>query len=81
MYKRFIHEVTAQNAGVNFDHAVYSKSKGALAFYNDLKRYAGHMVIPPDEYSMKKEFLKGLPINMIDHLLKTRQITTKQYIV
>jgi len=35
------------------------------------------MVIPPDEYSMKKKFLKGLPIDMIDHLLKTRWVTAK----
>jgi hypothetical protein len=35
------------------------------------------MVIPPDEYSMKNKFLKGLPINMIDHLLKTRWITAE----
>jgi len=37
MSKRFIHEVTVQNAGVKFDHAIYSKLKGALAFYNNLK--------------------------------------------
>ena len=77
MYKRFIHEVMVQNASVNFDHALYSKLKGTLAFYNHLKRYAGCMVIPPDEYSMKKKFLKGLLIDMIDHLLKTRRITTE----
>src|ERR1700674_894005 len=77
MYKRFIHEVTAQNAGVKFDHATYSKLKCALAFHNDLKRYAGCMVIPPDKYSMKKKFLKGLPIDMIDHLLKTRWVTAE----
>src|SRR5882762_4790982 len=35
------------------------------------------MVVPPDEYSMKKKFLKGLPINMIDHLLKTRRVTAE----
>ena len=57
MYKRFIHEVMAQNAAVNFDHTLYSKLKGALAFYNDLKQYPGHMVISPDKYSMKKKFL------------------------
>ena len=53
MYKRFIHEVTAQNAAIKFEHAQYSKSKGALAYYNDLKCYAGWMVIPPDDYTMK----------------------------
>jgi hypothetical protein len=26
---------------------------------------------------MKKKFIKGLPIDMIDHLLKTRWVTTK----
>jgi len=77
MYKRFIHEVMAQNAAVKFDHTLYSKLKGALAFYNDLKQYPGHMVISPDKYSMKNKFLKGLPIDMIDHLLKTRWVTTK----
>ena len=35
------------------------------------------MIIPPDEYSMKKKFLKGLLINVIDHLLKTRWVTAK----
>ena len=35
------------------------------------------MVIPPDEYSMKKKFLKGLLVDMIDHLLKTRWVTAK----
>jgi len=35
------------------------------------------MVIPPNEYSMKKKFLKGLLIDMIDHLLKTRWVTTE----
>jgi|SRR5882762_2240240 len=77
MYKRFIHEVMAQNASVKFDHAIYLKSTGALAFYNGLKRYAGHMVIPPNKYSMKKKFLKGLPIDMIDHLLKMRRVTAE----
>src|SRR5882762_1863021 len=63
--------------GVKFDHAIYLKSKGVLAFCNDLKQYAEHMVIPSDKYSMKKKFLKGLLINMINHLLKTRWITAK----
>ena len=37
MYGRFIHEVTAQNATTKFYNAKYSKSKGVLAFYNDLE--------------------------------------------
>jgi hypothetical protein len=74
MYKRFIHEVTAQNAAIKFEHTQYSKSKGALAYYNDLKRYAGCMVIPTDDYMMKTKFIKGLLTNMVECLLKNRQV-------
>jgi hypothetical protein len=35
------------------------------------------MVIPPDKYSIKKKFLKGLLIDMIDHLLKTKWVTAE----
>jgi hypothetical protein len=55
-YKRFIHEVTAQNAGVKFDHAIYSKSKGALAFYKTIRRTYGH---PPQQIFYEKEIPQG----------------------
>jgi len=60
MYKRFIHEVTAQNASMKFDHVIYLKSKGTLAFYNDLKRYTGCMVIhSPQQIFYEKEIPQG----------------------
>src|SRR5262245_11638022 len=57
MYGQFIHEVTAQNATTKFYNVKYSKSKGVLAFYNDLERYAGHMVARPDDYTFKRQLL------------------------
>ncbi|KIO03958.1 hypothetical protein M404DRAFT_26583 [Pisolithus tinctorius Marx 270] len=38
LFKRFIHEASTQNVADQFDHTRYEHEKGALAFYNDLKR-------------------------------------------
>ncbi|KIK12765.1 hypothetical protein PISMIDRAFT_120298, partial [Pisolithus microcarpus 441] len=58
MFTRFIHE--------------YSPAKGVLAFYNDLKHRASRMVQPPDEYSMKRKFINGLPLPIAEGVLKSR---------
>ena len=77
IYKRFIHEVTAQNAANSYQSTRYSKSKGALAYYNDLMRHAGRMVQQPDEYSIKRKFLKGLPKDLVENLLKSRKVSAE----
>ena len=35
------------------------------------------MVQPPDEYSMKRKFLKGLPEDLIENLLKSRRVSAE----
>jgi len=70
LFKRFIHEATAQQAAINYDHMHYSPEKGALAFYNDLKRRAHHMVEPPDEYSFRRKFIGGLPLSIVKTVLE-----------
>src|ERR1700723_3855416 len=77
LYKRFIHEVTAQNAATSYQKTKFSKTKGTLAYYNELKRHASHMVQPPDEYSMKRKFLGGLPDNLIENLFKSCHVTAE----
>ena len=77
MYKRFIHEVTAQYAANSYAKTKFSHSKGALAFYNELQCHASHMVQPPDEYSMKRKFLKGLPKDLVKNLLKSRCVSAE----
>src|SRR5262245_26376042 len=44
LYKQFIHEVTTQNANTHYKNTRYSKTKGALAFYNELERHAKCMI-------------------------------------
>ena len=62
LFKRFIHEATAQQATTNYDCTRYSTEKGALAFFNDMKWRAHHMVKPPDDYSFRRKFIGGLPV-------------------
>ena len=73
MYKQFIHEVTMQNTANSYARTKFLCSKGALVFYNELQCHASRMVQPPDEYSMKRKFLKGLPEDLVENLLKSRR--------
>ena len=77
MYKRFIHEVTAQNAANSYAKTKFSRSKRVLVFYNELQHHASRMVQPPDEYSMKRKFLKGLPEDLVENLLKSRCVSAE----
>src|ERR1700683_3279892 len=77
MYKGFIHEVTMQNAATSYQKTKFSCSKGTLAFYNKLQRHASCMVQPPDKYSMKRKFLKGLPEDIVEGLLKVRHMSAE----
>jgi hypothetical protein len=77
LYKRFIHKVTAQNATTSYQKTKYSRAKGALAFFNDLQRHANCMVQLPDEYSMKRKFLRGLPEDIVENLLKSRRVSAE----
>ncbi|KIK25726.1 hypothetical protein PISMIDRAFT_9462 [Pisolithus microcarpus 441] len=55
----------------------YSPAKGVLAFYNDLKRRASRMVQPPNEYSMKRKFVNGLPLPIAEGVLKSRGVSAE----
>jgi hypothetical protein len=72
LYKGFIHEVMAQNAANSYERTRFSQTKGTLLFFNDMKGHASRMVQPPDEYSMKRKFLEGLPDDIIGNLFKAR---------
>ena len=38
LFRRFIHEASAQNTAIQYDRTKYSTDKGVLAFYNKLMR-------------------------------------------
>jgi hypothetical protein len=61
----------------SYQNTKYSRAKGALAFFNDLQHHANRMVQPPDEYFMKWKFLKGLPEDLVENLLKSRCVSAE----
>ena len=68
LYKQFIHEDKKTK---------FSRSKGALAYFNDLQCHVSCMVQPPDEYLMKRKFLDRLPEDLVENLLKARQVSAE----
>ena len=77
LYKRFMTEVTAQKAVDHYLGIRYSKTKGALAFWNDLDQAANRMINRPDRYSMKRRFINGLPHSIVKHLFESRGISAE----
>ena len=67
----FIHEASMQNAAEKYNKTRYSSEQGALVFYNDIKRRAARMVQPPDEYSVRRKFINGLPMSIAEGVVKS----------
>jgi hypothetical protein len=77
MFKRFLTEVTAQKAVDAFYQVSFTKAKGALGFWNELVQAAERMLTPPDPGTMKRQFLNGLPHEMVEAIVKTRAISVE----
>jgi len=77
LYKHFIHRVTAQSAADKYKKTKFIKAEGALAFYNNLKCHANHMVQRPDDYSFRRDFLLGLPQDLVENLMKSRRVSAE----
>lgn len=78
MYKQFIHDRSAQSADDRYRAVRYSKSKGgSLHYFNELRRFARLMIEAPDDYSFRKRFTDGLPIEILDPLLRNRGISVE----
>ena len=73
----FIHKASTQNAAEKYDKTRYSSERGALVFYNDIKRCAAWMVQPPDEYSVWRKFINGLPMSIVEGVVKSHGISTE----
>ena len=73
----FIHEASVQNAAEKYDKTRCSSERGAFMFYNDIKCHAAWMVQPPDEYSVQRKFINGLPMSIAEGVVKSRGISVE----
>ena len=77
LFRRFIHEASAQNAAIQYNRTKYSADKGVLAFYNELTRRVDCMVEPPDSYLFRRKYLGGLPQTIVKMVLEARGISAE----
>jgi Zinc knuckle len=74
LFRRFLTEITAQKAVDAFYQVRYSRAKGALGFWNELVQASERMLNPPDRGTLKRQFLNGLPQDIVEATLKSRSI-------
>jgi len=55
----------------------YSSELGALTFYNDMRHCAARMVQPLDDYSMRRKFINGLPLSLVEGVVKAHGISAE----
>jgi len=77
MFKQFLMEITAQKAVDAFYEVKFTKAKGTLGFWNELVQVVEWMLTPPDSGMMKRQFLNGLPHEMVEAIFKTCMISIK----
>ncbi|KDQ64000.1 hypothetical protein JAAARDRAFT_187385 [Jaapia argillacea MUCL 33604] len=77
MHIRFLHKATAQKVVHKFYNCQYSSETEVAAFYNTLDHNAGRMVVAPDDYTFRREFLAGLPESIRSLLMQNRGVNAE----
>jgi hypothetical protein len=75
LYRQFMTGMTAQRATEAFERVAYSRSKGAITFWNKLKDAASRMNHHPDDYTMRSCFIDGLPHHIMQHIFTHDKIS------
>ncbi|KDQ61892.1 hypothetical protein JAAARDRAFT_190604 [Jaapia argillacea MUCL 33604] len=77
LHTRFLHKATTQEAVHKFLNCKFSSETGVAAYCNALRHNAGRMVVAPDDYTFRREFLAGIPEEIRDLLMKNRGVNAK----
>jgi hypothetical protein len=77
LFHHFLTEITAQKAVDAYYMVKYSKTKGALGFWNDLVQASERMLHPSDQGTMKRQFLNGLPSEVVELTLKSQPLNVE----
>jgi hypothetical protein len=75
LYRQFMTEMNAQRVTEAFEKVAYSKSKGAITFWNKLKDAASRTNHHPDDYTMRSCFIDGLPHHIMQHIFMHDKIS------
>lgn len=77
LYRRCIHEATAQNAVFQFQKCSFKPIEGISSFYETLQRYANRMVQKPTDYEFNRKFMSSIPASYSEQIMKVNQLTSE----
>ncbi|KAI0088964.1 hypothetical protein BDY19DRAFT_993774 [Irpex rosettiformis] len=77
LQERFVHEATAQVAAEKYEAIRFNPTTGVAGLANELRKFAGRMVEPPDGYSMRRKLLKELPSSVMVPLVRNQHVTAE----
>ncbi|KAF9260493.1 hypothetical protein L218DRAFT_946791 [Marasmius fiardii PR-910] len=60
---------TVHQSSRKFDKVKYEPSKGIKDYYNTLVRWGSRMTNPPDKYTFKRQFVNGLPKDIVKEMI------------
>ncbi|KAF9254950.1 hypothetical protein L218DRAFT_1009109 [Marasmius fiardii PR-910] len=69
IFDHCVQATTVHQASTKFDKVKYDPSKGIEDYKNTLNRWAGRMTNPPDKYTFKLHFTKGLPKDIVKAMI------------
>ncbi|GJE98497.1 hypothetical protein PsYK624_147290 [Phanerochaete sordida] len=79
MYKRFVKPYTIREAASKFDAVEYSSKTGAQGFYQSLQKFAKRMRSRPDQYTMARRFMDGLPVDIVRIMETIRRVSAESH--
>ncbi len=78
MHRRFIHSSSAARATLDFENCRYRAQDGLESFYAEIMRFASCMVEPPDNYTIRRKLMDGLPSEVYRILTLERNINAEE---
>ncbi|KAL1937390.1 hypothetical protein VTO73DRAFT_13796 [Trametes versicolor] len=78
MHRRFVHSSSAAKATLEFEKCRYRIQDGIESFYAELMLHASRMVEPPDNYTIRRRLVDGLPVDMFRILTLDRNISAEE---
>lgn len=73
---RFITPAAVTKAQRGFDRITYTKEKGILAYVRELQLISKHILLPIDEYTLRRRIVEAIPSTIRNHLIDLKGLST-----
>ena len=73
---RFITPAAVAKAQRGFDRITYTKDKGIQAYARELHLISKHILLPIDEYTLRRRIVEAIPSSIRNHLIDIKGLST-----